>query len=37
MKRCSWVNLDNPLYVAYHDKEWGELFMTIMYSLSYYV
>lgn len=23
MKRCSWVNLDNPLYVAYHDKEWG--------------
>lgn len=21
--RCSWVNLDSPLYVAYHDKEWG--------------
>lgn len=21
--RCSWVNLDNPLYVTYHDKEWG--------------
>ncbi len=21
--RCSWVKLDNPLYVAYHDKEWG--------------
>ena len=22
MKRCSWVNLDNPLYVKYHDEEW---------------
>ena len=23
MKRCAWVNLKNPLYVEYHDKEWG--------------
>lgn len=23
MRRCSWVNLDNPLYVIYHDEEWG--------------
>ena len=23
MKRCSWVRLDNPLMVAYHDREWG--------------
>ncbi|MBR3707897.1 MAG: DNA-3-methyladenine glycosylase I [Lentisphaeria bacterium] len=22
-KRCRWVNLKNPLYVAYHDTEWG--------------
>ncbi|MDE6284955.1 MAG: DNA-3-methyladenine glycosylase I [Bacilli bacterium] len=22
MKRCFWVNLDNPLYVKYHDEEW---------------
>ncbi len=22
--RCSWVNLDNPLSVAYHDNEWGK-------------
>lgn len=22
MKRCSWVNLDNHLYVKYHDEEW---------------
>ena len=22
LKRCSWVT-DHPLYVAYHDKEWG--------------
>jgi DNA-3-methyladenine glycosylase I len=21
--RCAWVNLANPLYVAYHDEEWG--------------
>lgn len=23
MKRCSWVKENNPLYVAYHDQEWG--------------
>jgi DNA-3-methyladenine glycosylase I len=23
MKRCAWVPLDDPLYVAYHDEEWG--------------
>ncbi|OEC01125.1 DNA-3-methyladenine glycosylase [Lysinibacillus sphaericus] len=23
MKRCEWVKLDEPLYVEYHDKEWG--------------
>ncbi|MFS1664217.1 DNA-3-methyladenine glycosylase I [Streptococcus sp. zg-JUN1979] len=23
MKRCSWVKLSNPLYIDYHDKEWG--------------
>ena len=21
--RCAWVNLKNPLYVKYHDREWG--------------
>ena len=21
-KRCKWCNLNNPLYVKYHDKEW---------------
>ena len=21
--RCSWVRLSNPLYVRYHDEEWG--------------
>lgn len=21
--RCDWVNLKNPLYVDYHDNEWG--------------
>ncbi len=23
MKRCSWVNENNELYVKYHDQEWG--------------
>ena len=23
LKRCEWVNLKNPLYVKYHDEEWG--------------
>ena len=25
IKRCSWCNLKNPLYVAYHDLEWGHI------------
>ena len=23
MKRCFWVDLNSPLYVKYHDEEWG--------------
>jgi len=23
MKRCAWVSLDDPLMLAYHDREWG--------------
>jgi len=23
MNRCAWVPADDPLYVAYHDDEWG--------------
>lgn len=23
MKRCRWVKESNPLYVSYHDNEWG--------------
>ena len=22
--RCKWVNMKNPLYVKYHDEEWGK-------------
>lgn len=25
MERCKWCNLNNPLYVRYHDNEWGIL------------
>lgn len=25
MKRCKWCNLNNPIYVKYHDEEWGVL------------
>jgi DNA-3-methyladenine glycosylase I len=21
--RCGWANPKNPLYIAYHDDEWG--------------
>jgi DNA-3-methyladenine glycosylase I len=24
MRRCEWVPLADPLYVAYHDAEWGQ-------------
>lgn len=24
IKRCKWVNLNNPLYISYHDNEWGK-------------
>lgn len=23
MKRCDWVNLNEALYITYHDEEWG--------------
>lgn len=23
-KRCRWVKLNDPLYIAYHDNEWGK-------------
>ena len=23
--RCKWCNLKNPLYIDYHDNEWGQL------------
>jgi len=23
MQRCAWVPVDDPIYVAYHDSEWG--------------
>src|SRR6266508_4935023 len=23
VKRCEWAGLDDPLYLAYHDEEWG--------------
>ena len=23
-KRCSWVKMTNPLYIVYHDQEWGQ-------------
>ena len=25
MKRCSWVNLKNEIYIRYHDEEWGRI------------
>jgi len=25
MRRCKWCNLENPVYIQYHDDEWGVL------------
>lgn len=25
MNRCFWVNEKNPIYIKYHDEEWGEV------------
>lgn len=25
MNRCNWCNLNNPIYIKYHDEEWGVL------------
>mgnify|MGYP000816786371 FL=1 len=25
MNRCGWVKMTNPLYITYHDQEWGKL------------
>ena len=24
-KRCRWCNLENDIYIKYHDEEWGKL------------
>ncbi len=26
-KRCGWVKMNNPLYVAYHDEEWDRIIL----------
>lgn len=33
-KRCSWVKMTNPLYIAYHDEEWGQPSMMTKHCLS---
>ena len=32
--RCAWCNTKNPLYVAYHDREWGVLRLDDQYLLE---
>ena len=34
MKRCKWCNLNNPLYVKYHDEEWCKLNLDEAYLLE---
>lgn len=33
-KRCKWCNLANPIYIEYHDKEWGVINLTDKYLLE---
>lgn len=32
--RCRWCNLKNPLYIDYHDNEWGKLRLDDAYLLE---
>lgn len=34
IKRCKWCNLNNPLYVKYHDTEWCKLNLDDSYLLE---
>lgn len=34
IKRCKWCNLNNPLYVKYHDTEWCKLNLDDNYLLE---
>ena len=34
MNRCKWCNLNNQLYIDYHDKEWGVLNLDDSYLLE---
>ena len=34
MKRCKWCHLNNPIYVEYHDKEWGVMNINDNYLLE---
>ena len=31
LKRCKWCNLKNPIYIKYHDEEWGVLNLNEQY------
>ncbi len=33
-KRCQWCNLNNPLYISYHDNEWCSLNLDDKYLLE---
>ena len=34
MKRCKWCNLNNPIYIEYHDTEWGVMNINDNYLLE---
>lgn len=34
MKRCKWCNLNNSIYIEYHDKEWGVMNINDNYLLE---
>lgn len=34
MKRCKWCNLNNPIYIEYHGKEWGVMNINDNYLLE---
>ena len=37
MNRCKWCNLNNPLYIDYHDNEWGILNLEEKYLFEMFI
>lgn len=37
MNRCSWCNINNKVYIDYHDNEWGKLNLNDKYLIEMFI